>query len=74
MHALVPRKWLSPKSEEWLPLWGKEEAVISQGCRKNFWGAGMAWAVINGCVSFEFLLLYIFFIHSPSFFVKKEKY
>lgn len=55
MHALVPRKWLSPKSEEWLPLWGKEEAVISQGCMKNFWGAGMAWAVINGCVSFEFL-------------------
>ena len=34
---------------------GKEEAVISQGCMKNFWGAGLAWAVINGCVSFEFL-------------------
>lgn len=38
-----------------------KEAVISEGHMKNFWGVGLAWAVIDGCVCFLMFSNYIFY-------------
>lgn len=31
---------------------GKEGVVILEDYRKNFWGVGLVWIVINGCICF----------------------
>lgn len=42
---------------------GREEAVISEVRMKTFWGADLAWAVINDVYDFQFFKSYTYLMH-----------